>query len=441
MNCVLICFVFLLSLTEVVNGLTRRVKLVKTTPYVFTQPIAMVDPMDGTDRLFVAERGGVIKKMSFNGETVNTTPFLDISNLLGDCDGYCVERGLLGLAFHPNFSSNKYFFINYTQQTTKNGDTVLSTIVSRFKASNADPDVANPISELILLKFEQPRANHNGGDLKFGPDGYLYIASGDGGGGGDPDNYGQQLQTMLGKILRIDVDSTDSNGNNYSIPSDNPFVDMSSALDEIWAYGLRNPWRMSFDMMKGHLWIADVGQSNWEEVNFQLKSSKGGENYGWRLMEGKHCYESGCDKNDPSLTLPIHNYPHNNGACSVTGGFVRRKRKAFNGYYFYGDYCSGVIWGLKYKSGGWKNIKMYETADNNKKLSITSFGQDKKGNVHVIAFSGEIYKLQHCWNNKNFFIQKKFRTCDWIFEKSNRIQKYCSKAKVKNNCKRTCGTC
>jgi len=404
----------------------------------FLKPVGMAVIKDDPSRFFVVERDGLIKIVSKNGKTTNATPFLDASRLLGECQGYCEERGLLGLTFHPQYSSNGKFFINYTQEDSKG---VLSTIVSQFLVDASNPDVAIPNSETIILQFTQPYANHNGGDIQFGPDGYLYIASGDGGSGGDPDGNGQKRSTMLGKILRIDVDNT-SNGQNYAIPPDNPFVSDSSTLNEIWAYGLRNPWRISFDMDKGDLFIADVGQTSWEEVNFQSASSTGGQNYGWSQMEGFHCFENGCDLNDSTLKLPILEYEHTNGACSITGGHVHRSTNKFmNGRYFYGDYCNGNIWATTLVDGKWEVKLMYESTG----LFISSFGQDTAGNVYVLSLiPGDIYKLNRCKDNSKFrreLPNGKKRSCKWIRKNKKRSGRHCLNQKVKSNCRKTCDNC
>lgn len=401
----------------------------------YQNPVGIAVVESDPSRLFVVERGGLIKIVSVNGKTINTDPFLDASSLLGECTGYCEERGLLGLAFHPDYANNGKFFINYTQE---NNEGALSTIVSQFTNDESDPDVANTESEIIILQFNQPYSNHNGGDIKFGPDGYLYIASGDGGSGGDPQGYGQNRVTMLGKILRIDVDNT-SNGKNYAIPPENPFVSDSSTLPEVWAYGVRNPWRISFDMVEGDLYIADVGQYAWEEVNFQDSSSTGGQNYGWNKMEGFHCFEEGCDPDDNTLTLPILEYGHFEGACSITGGYVNRgKNKYLNGRYFYGDYCNGNIWATKRIDDEWSVDLMYESTG----LYISSFGQDTAGNVYVVGLNpGAIYKLNRCQDNKKFRLDTGQKACKWIKKKPSRIEKHCKKKKVQNKCRKTCDNC
>jgi len=290
------------------------------------------------------------------------------------------EQGLLGLAFHPDYATNGYFYVNYT-------DTDGDTVVSRFTVT-FDPDAADPSSEQILLSIPQPYSNHNGGDLAFGTDGYLYISTGDGGSGGDPQNYAQNPLTFLGKILRIDVDT----GSPYGIPADNPFVSDPGVLDEIWALGLRNPWRFAFDSLTGDFWIADVGQSAREEINFQDAASPGGENYGWRCYEGTLPYNTtGCDGPE-SYEFPVFEFPHPEH-CSVTGGVVYRGTSypELDGYYFFMDYCSGNMWSLfSDGQGGW------QVDDYGVFVSfISSFGADAAGEVYACSLSdGTLYKME-----------------------------------------------
>jgi glucose/arabinose dehydrogenase len=274
--------------------------------------------------------------------------------------------GLLGLALHPNFAQNGFFYVNYTGAS---GD----TFISRFTASG---DSADPNSEEVLVRVPQPYPNHNGGTLNFGPDGYLYIGLGDGGSGGDPHGNGQSLGTLLGKILRIDVDSAQP----YAVPTDNPFG------NEIWAYGLRNPWRMSFDTATGDLYIGDVGQGDWEEIDFIPAGSPGGQNFGWDHREGTHQFEGG---GPAEMIDPIAEYSHSESGCSVTGGYVYRGvMTEWNGVYLYGDYCTGLVWGLIRSGEGWQNQLLFETDFN-----ITSFGQDEHGEVYIITDGGGIYIL------------------------------------------------
>jgi glucose/arabinose dehydrogenase len=336
-------------------------------------PVGLENAKDGSGRLFAIEQPGLIRIIQ-NGSLLST-PFLDIRSRVGSSGS---EQGLLGLAFHPRYTENGYFFVNYTDLR---GDTV----IARYRVS-ADPSLADPTTEQSLLEMPQPFANHNGGDMAFGPDGYLYISLGDGGSGGDPRNNGQSVDTLLGKLLRIDVDEVEG----YSIPTDNPFVE-GGGLPEIWAYGLRNPWRISFDKLTGDLYIADVGQNSWEEINFQPAGSQGGENYGWNLMEASHCFQSpGCDQS--GLTLPVVEYAlHVQGDCAVTGGYVYRGSSlpAWQGVYIYGDYCSGRVWGLfQNQAGVWENGLLFETS-----ARVTTFGQDEGGEIYLVDHSGSVYQL------------------------------------------------
>jgi glucose/arabinose dehydrogenase len=324
----------------------------------------------GDDRLFVVEQPGTIRVIQ--DDQVLPDPFLDIRDRAND---NATERGLLGLAFHPNYYENGFFYLNYTEQDGH-------TVVSRFRVSS-NPNQAEPQSEFVLLRIQQPYANHNGGDVKFGSDGMLYIGTGDGGSGGDPQGNGQNLNTLLGKLLRIDVDGEQP----YTIPSNNPFVG-KDALPEIWSYGLRNPWRFSFDRLTGDLYIADVGQNIWEEINFQLATSLGGINYGWNLREGTHPFASEITE---GLTDPITEYSHDFG-CSVTGGVVVRDPTipSWNGIYLYGDYCTGIIWGvLQTENGQWKNAQLFNTDH-----VIASFGEDASGHAYLVDYLGSIYRLE-----------------------------------------------
>jgi glucose/arabinose dehydrogenase len=342
-------------------GMVRAASTIDLEPIATSliRPVAITHAGDSSNRLFITLQEGQI--VIYNGTQVLPTPFLDINSLVSCCG----EQGLLSVAFHPNYPSNGFFYVNYTNNA---GDTV----IARYTVS-ADPNTANPNSAVILLTIPQPFTNHNGGQLQFGSDGYLYIGTGDGGSSGDPEDNGQDVETLLGKVLRIDVD----NGLPYAIPPDNPFVTDPAGLDEIWAFGLRNPWRLSFDRLTGDLWIADVGQSNWEEVNLQPATSAGGENYGWRLMEGKHCFNPSTNCNDEILTLPILEYSHSFG-CSITGGYRYRGTQIpyHYGTYFYGDYCSGRIWGATADGNGeWISTELLDTA-----LRISTFVKMKRGN-------------------------------------------------------------
>jgi glucose/arabinose dehydrogenase len=324
----------------------------------------------------VVEQDGIIKIVNSDG-TVETTNFLDIDNIVGSIGN---EQGLLGLAFHPDFATNGYFFVNYTNNS---GDTV----ISRFSRIGVDPTIADPNSELIILTYSQPYTNHNGGELQFGPDGYLYISSGDGGSGGDPQNNSQNLNSLLGKLLRIDVNNS-SASNPYAIPADNPFVGNASARDEIWAYGLRNPWKFSFDSANDDLWIADVGQNAREEIN-QAVSTAAGLNYGWRCYEGNSSYNlSGCPSSS-TMTFPVSEYSHSGGRCSITGGYVYRGSTYPNlvGSYLFGDVCSQEIGYLKFENGSWNST--FESFSGN----WVAFGEDINGELYVSNLSGSIFKI------------------------------------------------
>jgi glucose/arabinose dehydrogenase len=320
---------------------------------------------DGSGRLFIIEKIGRIRVFQ-DGQLLDT-PYLNITDRVGSGGN---EQGLLGLAFHPNFEVNGLFFVNYTDT---NGDTV----IARYRVTG-NPNAADPTGEVILLRLNQPFQNHNGGVLAFGPDGYLYAGLGDGGAAGDPQGNAQSLDTWLGKILRLDVDAAEP----YAIPADNPFG------NEIWAYGLRNPWRMSFDSQTGDLYIGDVGQNQWEEIDFVYAGTPGGLNFGWDYLEGTHPYE-GSPPQDAQLVPPVAEYSHSEGGCSVTSGYVYRgAMPEWNGIYLYGDYCSGIVWGLIRSNGGWQNQVLYSGVGR-----ITSFGQDEAGEIYLILDSGQILQL------------------------------------------------
>ncbi len=347
------------------------VRLIKVTTGLKT-PIALTHAVDGSGRLFITEQDG--RLMIYDGQRLLPKPFLDIRALTSKGG----ERGLLSAAFHPRYRDNGLFFVNYTDVR---GDTV----IARYKVS-ADRNVADPASARVLLQVVQPFANHNGGQLAFGPDGFLYIGMGDGGSGGDPGDRAQNLGTLLGKLLRIDVDAE-----TYKVPPTNPFVGRAGALPEIWALGLRNPWRFSFDRLTGDLFIADVGQNQWEEIDLQKAGSGGGENYGWRLMEGAHCFNPSTNCDRGGLTAPIIEYNHTLG-CSVTGGYRYRgmNHRQFDGLFFYGDFCSGRIWAASQKSdGSWKSDEVLDT-----RLLITSFGEDENGELYLLDYNtGDVYRL------------------------------------------------
>jgi len=337
-----------------------------------SQPVFVGHAGDGSGRLFVLERAGRIRVITASG-TLLATPFLDIASLVGDGGS---EQGLLGLAFHPSYESNGRFYVAYT-------DNAGSVVLARYLASS-DPSRADPSSAQVLLTIPKPFANHNGGMVAFGPDGYLYLAVGDGGGAGDPDNNAQNRTVLLGKILRLDVDGASP----YAIPADNPFVaDPDPAVRrEIWAYGLRNPWRFSFDRARGDLFIGDVGQGSREEIDYEAASYPGGGNYGWRVMEGSLCYNpaSGCDAS--GKILPVAEYDtHAGGSCAVTGGYVYRgvASPALRGVYLFGDYCSGRIWGSAQQvPGAWITALIADTV-----YSISSFGQDEAGEMYLVDYA------------------------------------------------------
>ncbi|HXG38385.1 MAG TPA: PQQ-dependent sugar dehydrogenase [Bacteroidota bacterium] len=344
----------------------------------FTNPVDLQDPRDGTNRLFVVEQAGVIKVFANSFATTSSRVFLDIRSRIRSGG----EMGLLGLAFHPNFRTNGFFFINYTWQSDS-----LRTNISRFRVSATNPDSADPSSEVVLLTVTQPFTNHNGGQLSFGPDGYLYIALGDGGSGGDPLNNAQNLRSLLGKILRIDV-NTPTSSRNYGIPPDNPFMGNTQGYrEEIYAYGLRNPWRFSFDPPTGRLWAGDVGQVTREEIDIIEK----GKNYGWRIMEGSLCYNppSGC--NTAGLELPVWEYGRTLG-ISVTGGFVYRgsRNPELVGAYVYGDFGSGRIWSLRFDGSSVVNVQLLQAS-----FQISSFGIDANNELYICGYNtGRIYRFQ-----------------------------------------------
>ena len=333
----------------------------------FNSPVEIKNA--GDERLFVVEKSGKIKILNQNG-SVNSTPFLDIEDRVSTNAN---ERGLLGLAFHPNYPENPFFFVNYTNNSG-------ATTISKFSVS-ANQDIAND-SETILLEINQPYANHNGGCINFGPDGNLYIGMGDGGSGGDPQNYSQNTESLLGKMLRINV-----NSGAYSIPENNPYG------DEIWSIGLRNPWKFSFDSLNGDLWIADVGQNEFEEINM-VQNNPANINYGWRCYEGNEPYNlSGCP--DEGLTFPVSTYSHYSSGdfkCSITGGYVYRGNQisGLNGVYFFADYCSGEIGLLsKNENDEWDMSLAFPNING----SWVSFGEDINGELYIASINGGIYKI------------------------------------------------
>lgn len=341
----------------------------------FQEMTNLVQPDDTSGLIFVTEQRGVIYAFSANNSQ-QADIFLDITDRVNR-EGN--EEGLLGLAFDPDYQGNGYLYVYYS------ADNPRRSVLSRFSLDQENTDVADPESEVIIMEIEQPYSNHNAGQLAFGPDGYLYIGLGDGGGSGDPLGNAQNLSTVLGSILRIDVSGLSGPGD-YEIPADNPFVDTEGARAEIWAYGLRNPWRFSFDLETGRLWAGDVGQNLWEEIDIITK----GANYGWNIMEGSHCYSPSTGCNQSGLTLPTVEYDHSQG-CSVTGGYVYRADDiaSLQGYYIYGDYCSGNIWALAYNGSVVTENKLLVDSG----LSITSFGEDLAGNLYILSRQGGIYTL------------------------------------------------
>jgi glucose/arabinose dehydrogenase len=342
----------------------------------FTSPVGVTHADDGSGRVFVVEQGGRIRIVKSG--VLQPAPFLDIAARIS-AGG---ERGLLGLAFPPDYARRGYFYVNYT-------NTAGNTVISRFQRSASNPDAADPASEQILLTIAQPFANHNGGQLAFGPaDRMLYVGMGDGGDGGDPGNRAQNPQQLLGKILRLDTET--GRPFTYTTPASNPFVTNAAFRPEIWALGVRNPWRFSFDRATADLFIADVGQGSFEEIDFQPAASAGGENYGWRIMEGTHCFNPNpCSM--AGLTLPVVEYGHGAGDCSVTGGHVYRATTypRMQGLYFYGDFCSGRIWALRRVSGNWQSTLLLDTS-----IQISAFGEDESGNLFVASYgTGELFPL------------------------------------------------
>lgn len=341
-------------------------------------PLGVVHAGDGSGRTFVVEQAGVIRIVR-DGRLVDR-PFLDITDRVRSGG----ERGLLGLAFHPDFPADPRLFVDYTDGEGR-------TQIASFTIDPADPDRADPASEVAILTQPQPYANHNGGAVAFGPDGYLYIALGDGGSGGDPHGNGQSLETVLGKILRIDVSPSEGAADAFAIPPDNPFVGREGASEAIWLLGLRNPWRMSFDRATGDLWIGDVGQNAWEEIDV-ARAGVGGTNFGWNRMEGSHCFRprSGCE--DPALRLPVTEYAHEEGGCTVIGGLVYRgaAQPRLAGGYLFGDYCSGLIWAIDPTTDG----PVAPTLVGDTGATLSSFGEDESGEIYVTDLrSGELLRV------------------------------------------------
>jgi glucose/arabinose dehydrogenase len=361
----------------------------------FNQPVAIANAGDA--RMFVVERLGLIRIVN-SSNVIRATPFLNLTTIVDASGG---EQGLLGMAFHPDYATNGYFYVHYTRDP---GPSLDRSRVSRFRVGAGTPNIADAGSELVLMEFEQPFANHNGGDLQFGPDGYLYIASGDGGSGGDPQDNGQKTTTLLGKILRIDVDTPPgagsgpdcsiSAGANYSIPAANAFNDGDggSGCDEIFALGLRNPWRIGFDRLTGALWIGDVGQNLYEEINYLPPGSAGGINLGWRCYEGDSPYNlTNCNLD---YLPPVHTYSHATGACSVTGGRVYRGSlfPVLDGQYFFSDFCRASVRALSGPPGG--ILAEREVLPTGTLAAPSAFGEGATGELYVTDLgTGSLYRL------------------------------------------------
>jgi glucose/arabinose dehydrogenase len=354
-------------------------KTPKITPVLFasglTTPTVIATPLGTNDsKMYVAQQGGVIQSVNQKGK-LGTQPFLDIASKVQN-NG---EMGLLGLAFHPKYSQNGYFFVNYIDKDQ-------NTIIARYKL-NVQSGTADPASEKILVRVKQPYANHNGGALQFGRDGYLYAALGDGGSSGDPENRSQDKNSLFGKILRLDVNT----GDPYAIPANNPFATTSGVKPEIWALGLRNPWRFIFYRLTGDMYIADVGQGNIEELDFQKAASKGGENYGWRCYEGSTEFNiTGCQAKT-TYVAPVIEYDHSEKRCAITGGYIYRgtAQKALASKYFYADYCGGQLYYTQQSAGIWKSTLAASTP-----YSISTFGEDAAGELYFADLeTGNIYHV------------------------------------------------
>lgn len=351
-----------LYLNEIANGLS--------SPLYLTAPAN--DP-----RLFIVEQTGRVRIVQ--GGVLLPQPFL---NLVGRITSGG-ERGLLSIAFHPNYAANGYIYVNYTDGP---GSTAGDTVIERYTVSATNPNLIDVTSRKRLLVVDQPYENHNGGLIKFGPDGKLYIGMGDGGSGGDPENHAQNRRDLLGDMLRIDVDS----GDPYGIPADNPFVGQTGVKGEIWAYGLRNPWRWSFDTETNHLYIGDVGQGEWEEVHIS-PANTGGQNYGWKIMEGNHCFSPATGCNQTGLVKPQVEYSHSEG-CSIAGGYVYRGSRIpeIVGHYFYSDFCSGWVRSFKYANNAVTDKRQWTLPNVG---NILSFGQDSAKNMYVLSQNGRVYRL------------------------------------------------
>lgn len=351
------------------GGLPSGITLARAFPNLgFNQPVLMLQAPGDASRMFVVEQAGTVRVLANSDSATASTVFINISDHV---DSSAPEAGLLGMAFDPDFASNGRVFLCYTR-SGPNSTTPLVSVIARYTSSDGGATL-NPNSEVVLLTQDQPFVNHNGGHIVFGPDGYLYVGLGDGGSSGDPQDNGQNTNTLLGKLLRIDVRGTTVP---YGIPADNPFA-AGGGRKEIYAYGLRNPWRFQFDRATGELWLADVGQYKWEEVDRITRSG----NYGWDEREGAHCFEPATGCRTSGLIDPVAEYDHTNGRCSITGGFVYRGSAiaALKGTYLYGDFCTGEIWGLP--SAGGTAARLFAGG-----INISSFGEDNAGEVYVVSY-------------------------------------------------------
>jgi len=378
MNCRSCVFSIPLFLVASRTAIGQPIQLVNAFPNVtFTQPILLTNAHDGTNRVFVVQQNGLIRVFQNDSAVASSSvsTFLNITNKLSSTGG---EEGLLGLAFHPNYTSNGYFYVNYTAPSPRR------TVVARYSVMSGNPNKADSLSEYKIIEIGQPYTNHNGGMIFFGLDGYLYIGLGDGGSGGDPQNRAQNLDSLLGKILRINVNS-ETLPLRYSIPPDNPLVGLPGR-DEIFAWGMRNPWRLSQDPVTGNIFAGDVGQGSWEEVDL----IENGLNYGWRCYEGDHPYNTAGCGSISNYTFPLKEYSHSFG-CSVTGGYVYRgyKRPDLVGSYIYGDYCSGMIWKFRYDNGQVTEDTILVDAP----FSISSFGVDEYGELYICNYGGNIQRF------------------------------------------------
>ena len=361
------------------NGIAQPTVIFRTYMNGFVQPLDIVNAGDGSNRLFVLQKNGLIRII--RDSAILPTPFINLADSI-EADGG--EQGLLSLAFHPLHATNRLFFVYYTNT---DGDIA----VARFRTRIDNPDLADDTSGKILLTIPKGATNHNGGDLNFGDDGYLYFATGDGGGAGDGDNNAQNGNQLLGKMIRLDVDSIEE-APYYTIPATNPYIGNPNVRDEIWAIGLRNPWRWSFDRETNDLWLADVGQNLWEELNFRAAGTTGGINYGWRCYEGNHAFNTAGCLPQSNYISPIHEYPHDTtGGISVTGGFVYRGPEFPNltGYYLMSDFGSGHLWKVNSNGAGGWNV----TRQPNALASVVSYGEAENGALFASTINGIVYKV------------------------------------------------